>query len=100
VTITLSPDGKRLTYEYSEAPEPGFERFFHYVISLQSRPKLITGRSPYSVETEQEVDYSEIPSYIVHDVRHWLESNLFVATGRQETSLATLLSQYLALLSG
>jgi hypothetical protein len=97
VTITLAPDGRQLTLEYSEAPEPGAERFFHYVISLQSRPRLITGHSPHSVDTEQEIDYREIPGEIVREARSWLESNLLVAN-QTDTSLARLLSEYLAVL--
>jgi hypothetical protein len=100
VTITLAPDGRQLSVEYSEAPEPGAERFFHYVFSLQSRPTLITGHSPYSVDIEKEIDYNEIPSGIIHEVRSWLESNHLIAIGLQDTSLARILSQYLAQLNG
>ena len=68
VTITLAPDGSKLTVEYSEAPEPGAERFFHYEISIQSKPRLITGHSPYSVDTEHEIGYGEIPDEVVREL--------------------------------
>jgi hypothetical protein len=95
VTITLAPDGSKLTVKYSEAPEPGGERFFHYVVSIQSKPRLITGHSPYSVDTEYEIDYAEIPGDVVREARRWLKSNLTIA--KQESSLARLLSQYLTI---
>ena len=97
VTITLAPDGSKLTLEYSEAPEPGAERFFHYVISIQSKPRLITGHSPYSVDAEQEIDYCEIPAEVVREARSWLESNLAVGN-QHDNSLARLLAEYLAVL--
>ena len=100
VTITLAPDGQHLAVEYSEAPEPGAELFYHYVISLQSGPRLITGHSPYSVDTEQELEYSQIPSGIIDEVRSWVQSNQLIAIGLQDTSLERVLSRYLALLNG
>jgi len=99
VTITLAPDGQHLTVEYFKAPEPGAKLFYHYVISLQSEPRLITGHSPYSVDTEQELEYSQIPSGIIDEVRSWRESNQLIAMGLQDSSLEQVLSQYLALLS-
>jgi len=36
VKITLASDGRQLALEYLEAPEPGAERFFHYVISVKA----------------------------------------------------------------
>jgi hypothetical protein len=98
VTITLAPNESQLTLEYSEAPEPGAERFFHHVISIHSRPKLLTGHSQYSVDTEQAIDYCEIPSQVVREARSWLESNL--ATAKQDGSLARVLSEYLNVLKG
>jgi len=97
VTITLTPDGSKLTVEYSEAPEPGAERFFHYVISIRSKPRVITGHSPHSVDAEHEIDYSEIPGEVVREARRWLESNLAVA--QRDTSFASLLSEYLTVLN-
>jgi hypothetical protein len=97
VKITLASDGRQLALEYLEAPEPGAERFFHYVISLQSRPRLITGYSPHSMDTEQEIDYREIPAEVVREARSWLESNLAVAN-QHDKSLARLLAEYLAVL--
>lgn len=96
VTITLAPDGSKLTVKYSEAPAPGAELFFHYVISIQSKPRLIIGHSPYSVDTEHEIDYGEIPGEVVREARLWLKSNLAIA--KQESFLARLLSQYLTIL--
>jgi hypothetical protein len=98
VKITLAPDGSKLVLEYSEASEPGAELFFHYVISPQSRPRIITGYSPHSVDTEQEIDYREIPVEVLREARSWLESNLAVAHQR-DISLARLLSQYLSVLN-
>ena len=79
VTITLAPDGSKLTLQYSDAqaPEPGAERFFHYVISIHSKPRLITWRSPYSIDSEQEIDYNEVSGEIVREARSWLESILW-----------------------
>ena len=98
VTITLAPDGSTLTLEYSEASEPGTECFFHYVISIRSKPRLITGHSRYSLDTEQEIVYCEILSEIVREARSWLESNLAIAN-QQDTSLAKLLSEYRTVLN-
>jgi hypothetical protein len=66
--VTLAPDGKQLSLDYYDYPEPGAQRFFHYVISLHSSPKLITGHSPISVDAEQELAYEDIPRDVIHDV--------------------------------
>jgi hypothetical protein len=84
-----------LTLDYSDAPEPGAEQFFHYIISLHSPPKLITGRSPYSVDEEREIAFDEIPSDVIRDVCSFLESNIIVAAERQDKSLSRTLAGYL-----
>jgi hypothetical protein len=98
--ITLAPDGRELTLDYSEAPEPGAERFFHYVFSLQARPKLVTGISRHSIDAERDIAYSEVPSEVIRDACSWLESNIAIAAERQNKSLSGILTEYLAALKG
>jgi len=88
-----------LTLDYSDAPEPGAEQFFHYVISLHSPPRLITGRSPFSAEVEREIAFDEIPSDVIHDACSWLESNIEVAAEQQDSLLCRTLARYLEALS-
>lgn len=96
MTVTLAPDGSKLTIEYSEAPDPGAERFFHYVISVNSKSRLLTGHSPLSLDTEQSIEYREIPREVVREACSWLESNL--AKANKDASLARVLSEYLIVL--
>jgi hypothetical protein len=52
------------------------------------------------VDTEQELEYSQIPRGIIDDVRSWVQSNQLIAIGLQDASLERILSRYLALLNG
>jgi len=84
-----------LTLDYSDAPEPGAEQFFHYVISLYSSPKLITGHSPHSVDAEREIAVHEIPSDVIREACGWLESNIIAAAEQSDRSLSRTLARYL-----
>ena len=96
--ITLAPDGKHLSLDYYDYPEPDAQRFFHYVFSLHSSPKLITGRSPISVDAELELAYEDIPPDVIHDVCSWLESNMAAAHAQQGHLIFQILTDYRGLL--
>jgi hypothetical protein len=98
VGITLAPDGNQLSLDYYDYPEPGAQRFFHYVISLQSSPKLLSGHTPISVDAEQELSFEDIPPDIIHDACSWLESNVAAAYGEQRQPISQILTDFLALL--
>jgi hypothetical protein len=96
--ITLAPDGKHLSLDYYDYPEPDAQRFFHYVLSLHSSPKLITGRSPISVDSELELAYEDIPPDVIHDLCSWLESNMAAAHAQQGHLIFQILTDYRGLL--
>ena len=96
--ITLAPDGKHLSLDYYDYPEPNAQRFFHYVFSLHSSPKLITGRSPISVDAELELAYEDIPQDVIHDACSWLESNIATAHTQQRKPILQILTNYRVLL--
>ena len=96
--ITLAPDGKHLSLDYYDYPEPDAQRFFHYVFSLHSSHKLITGRSPISVDAELELAYEDIPPDVIHDVCSWLESNMAAAHAQQGHPIFQILTDYRGLL--
>lgn len=96
--VSLAPDGKQLNLDYYGYPEPCAQRFFHYVISLDSSPKLLSGHTPISVDAEQELAYEDIPRDVIHDACEWLRSNANIAHTSKKESLTATLLEYLDLL--
>lgn len=97
--ITLAPDGRELTLDYSDPDQGGTKLCFRYAISLQSPPKLVTGYAHETDRSEREIGYNQIPQDVLRDAHDWLIFNLEIARASKKETLCRILTEYLEALS-
>jgi hypothetical protein len=93
--ISLAPDGRELTLDYSDPDQGGTRLCFRYVITPQSSPRLITGYAHESHRSPREISYDQIPQDVFSDAQHWLKSNLDLARASGKEMLSRILMEYL-----